>query len=158
MCSTKSFKMMRKVEECLQNIATGLTLNQSLSVAPLLVFVHGVVSLSIPQLKLPEEQPKSSDELFSASGKPKRVDSYIITPAPKRTSAAQPATTKQTSKSAYVTNSHLFVEFGLLTLHLLLKQDKFQEYAIMPMLDPFVPIVNDSLRSQHSKVKLVSTV
>ena len=156
MASSKSFKLMRKVEECLQNIATGLALNQGLPVEQLLIFIHGVVTLTIPQLKLPEAKAKEAAHGLSANGKPMRNDSFIIAPEPKRKSAVQPVAMALVSKSAYATNSHLFVEFGLLVLQLVLKKDLSNDQKILPMLDPFVPIVNDCLRSQHAKVKYVN--
>ena len=154
MASSKSFKLMRKVEECLQNIATGLALNQGLPVEQLLIFIHGVVTLTIPQLKLPEAKAKEAAHGLSANGKPMRNDSFIIAPEPKRKSAVQPVAMAQVSKSAYATNSHLFVEFGLLVLQL--TKNLSNDQKILPMLDPFVPIVNDCLRSQHAKVKYVN--
>ena len=154
MASSKSFKLMRKVEECLQNIATGLALNQGLPVEQLLIFIHGVVTLTIPQLKLPEAKAKEAAHGLSANGKPMRNDSFIIAPEPKRKSAVQPVAMALVSKSAYATNSHLFVEFGLLVLQL--TKNLSNDQKILPMLDPFVPIVNDCLRSQHAKVKYVN--
>ena len=61
----------------------------------------------------------------------------------------------QVSNSAYATNSHLFVEFELLVLHKVLKGDFSQVTKILAVLNPFVPIVNDRLRSRHAKVKYV---
>ena len=145
--------MVRKLEECLQNISTGLALNEGQNVESMLIFVHGVVSLSIPQLKLPQEKTGGNSDA-SVGGKPLKTDSFIIAAAPKRKSAAQPTTTTATSRSAYVTNSHLFVEFGLLTLHLLMKQEKYSATEVLPMLDPFVVMIHDNLHSQHAKVSI----
>jgi hypothetical protein len=112
---------MRKVEECLQDFATGLALNQRLPVELLLIFVHGAVTLTTPQLQLPEGG-------LSASSKPVRSDSLII--APEAKSAVQPVAMAQLSNSAYATNSHLFVEFGLLVLHQVLEKDLSQDPKI----------------------------
>lgn len=149
--------MTRKVEECLQNIALGLAANTGLTLPPLLIFVHGVISLSIPELKLPALK-LPEDPLYSATGKPLKADSLILAPAPKRkvAAAAQPSVAAA-SKSAYITNSHLVVEFGLLLLSLLLKREKTHENAaaeILPMLDPIVPILHNNLSDPHSKVSL----
>lgn len=153
--------MTRKVEECLQNIALGLAANSGLSLPPLLIFVYGVVSLSIPEFKLPEIR-LPQDIHYSASGKPLKVDSLILAPAPKRrvAAAAQPSVAAA-SKSAYLTNSHLIVEFGLLVLSLLLKREKTHESAaveILPMLDPIVPILHKNLNDPHAKVISLSTL
>lgn len=150
--------MAQKVEECLMNIATGLSFNDGLAVEPLLIFVHGVVSLSIPQLKLPA--PKQAEDPFTtASGRPLRTDSLILAPTPKRkvAAAAQPLVAGL-SKTAYVTNCHIIVEFGLLILSLLLKREKCHENssaAVLPMLDPIIPIVYNKLNDPHSKVILL---
>ena len=58
----------------------------------------------------------------------------------------------QVSNSAYATNSHLFVEFELLVLHKVLKGDFSQVTKILAVLNPFVPIVNDRLRSRQGKI------
>ena len=148
--------MAKKVEECLQNVATGLSNNAGLTIEPLLIFVHGVVSLSIPQLQLPP--PKVVDDPFTtASGRPMRTDSLVIPPVPKRkvAAAAQPSVAGL-SKSAYVTNSHIVVEFGFLVLSFLLKRDRCRDSSdsntVLPMLDPIIPIVYNSLSDPHSKV------
>lgn len=148
--------MTRKVEECLQNIALGLSVNPGLPIEPLLILIHGIVSLSIPELRLPVIRTEQDPNL-TVSGKPMRTDSLIIAPAPKRkvAAAAQPSISGA-SKSAYIINSHLLVEFGLLVFSLLLKREKCHETSptsnVLPMLDPIVPIVYENLNNPHSKV------
>lgn len=148
--------MTKKVEECLSNIATGLSVNPGLSFEPLLIFVHGVISLSIPQLQLPAPKPVE-DPNTTPSGRPLRTDSLIIPPTPKRkvAAAAQPSVAGA-SKSAYFMNSHIIVEFGLLLLSLLLKREKCHESqssaTFLPMMDPIIPIVYKNLSDAHSKV------
>lgn len=149
--------MTKKVEECLQNIALGLAANP-IALPSLLMFVYGVVSLSIPEFKLPEIK-LPADPYYSASGKPLKVDSLILAAAPKRkvAAAAQPSVAAA-SKSAYITNSHLIVEFGLLLLSLLLKREKTHENAaaeILPMLDPIVPILHNNISDPHAKVLII---
>lgn len=148
--------MTRKVEECLQNVALGLSINRSLPIQPLLILIHGVISLSIPELRLPAARVEE-DASYTSSGKPMKTDSLIIPPAPKRRAAAAalPSVTGA-SKSAYIINSHIVVEFGLLLFSLILKGDKRREAnagtSIYPMLDPIVPIVYQNLSDPHSKV------
>jgi hypothetical protein len=59
----------------------------------------------------------------------------------------------QVSKSAYATRSHLLVEFGLLVLHFVLEEDLSRDPKMSVMPNPLVPIVNDSLHSQHGKIR-----
>ena len=157
--STKSFKMTRKVEECLQNVALGLSVNSGLAIEPLLILIHGVISLSIPDLRLPPPR-KEQDPNLTASGRPMKSDSLIIAPVPKRkvAAAAQPSVSGA-SKSAYIINSHFLVEFGLLVFSLILKREKCHENAnanIIPMLDPIVPIIYHNLNDPHSKVFILA--
>lgn len=156
LASTKSFKMTRKVEECLHNVALGLAANSGLQIAPLLIFVHGVISLSVPELRIPVPRVQH-DPNMTASGRPLRTDSLIIAPVPKRkvAAAALPSVTGA-SKSAYIINSHMVVEFGLLILSLILKREKCHENAsttVIPMLDPILPILHNNLNDPHSKVR-----
>ena len=161
LASTKSHKMTRKVEECLQNIATGLSKNQGLAVEPLLIFIQGVIALSMPQLKLPDTFDVNNDK--DEESKPLKENCLLLEPAPKRVcaAAAQSAITG-VSKSAYKTNSHLLVEFGLLTFNFLLTREKCHENSgtskVLPMLDPFIPMITNSLNDPHSKVSFFSLI
>lgn len=150
--------MTKKVEECLQRVAFGLSVNQGLVIDPLLIFVHGIISLSIPQLQLPTVKP-IEDPTKTASGRPLRTDSLIIAPPPKRRiAAAAQASVSGASKSAYIINSHFIVEFGLLVLSHILKRENpcFQKDGtssnMLAMLDPLLPIVYIALSDTHSKV------
>ena len=151
--------MTRKVEECLQNVALGLSVNSGLAIEPLLILIHGVISLTIPDLRLPPPR-KEQDPNLTASGRPMKSDSLIIAPVPKRkvAAAAQPSVSGA-SKSAYIINSHFLVEFGLLVFSLILKREKCHENAnanIIPMLDPIVPIIYNNLNDPHSKVFILA--
>jgi len=149
--------MTRKVEECLQNIAMGLSENQGLVIEPLLVFIQGVITLSIPQLKLPETANENGNHVQES--KPLKENSLLLEPVPKRKcAAAAQSVITGASKSAYITNSHLLVEFGLLVFNFLLKREKCHENSgtseVLPMLDPFIPMITNSLNDPHSKVSL----
>ena len=99
-------KMTKKVEECLHNVALGLAANSGLSIEPLLIFIHGVISLSIPELRLPPQRIQE-DPNMTASGRPVRTDSLVIAPVPKRkVAAAALPSVSGASKSAYIINSH----------------------------------------------------
>lgn len=68
-------------------------------------------------------------------------------PAPKRSG---PITIKTLD-----THAHLFVAVGLQLLHFLLKKERVREIPDA-MLDPFVPILAESLDSQHIRLTILS--
>ena len=152
--------MTKKVEECLQRGALGLSANQGLVMDQLLIFVYGVVSLSIPQLQLPSAKPVEHSTK-TTSGRPLRTDSLIIAPPPKRKiAAAAQASVSGVSRSAYIINSHFIVEFGLLVLSNLLKRDNLcfpkdgNSGKVLSMLDPLIPVAYTSLNDSHAKVRI----
>ena len=149
--------MTCKIEECLQNIAMGLSENQGLEIEPMLIFTQGVIALSIPQLKLPDIATENDQQRIEES-KPRKENCLLLEPAPKRKcAAAAQSTIIGASKSAYITNSHLLVEFGLMTFDFLLKREKCHENngtsRVLPMLDPFIPVITSCLSDPHSKVR-----
>lgn len=153
--------MTKKVEECLQRGALGLSVNQGLVVDQLLIFVYGVISLSIPQLQLPSAKP-AEDSSKTTSSRPLRTDSLIIAPPPKRKiAAAAQASVSGVSRSAYIINSHFIVEFGLLVLNHLLKHKNLcvhkdgNSSKLLSMLDPLIPVIYSSLNDTHAKVTMI---
>lgn len=150
--------MIKKVEDCLNHVALGLSENTGIPVDQRLIFVHGVVSLSIPDLKLPAPRIED-DPNTESSSRPMKTDSLIIAPAPKRkvAAAAQPSILGY-SKSSYILNSHILVEFGLHVFSLFLNREKYRaanaDSDILPMLDPLVPVVEELLVDPHAKVTI----
>lgn len=72
MFSTLSFKSIRKCNESLRHIVTGLVDNKFVKTESLLDFAYGTVSQSIPALNLDSKQEvKNKVEV-------KKPDSYII--------------------------------------------------------------------------------
>jgi hypothetical protein len=70
--STLSFKSIRKCNESLRHIVTGLVDNKFVKTESLLEFAHGTVSQSIPVLNAEsKQQVKKKEEI-------KKPDSYII--------------------------------------------------------------------------------
>lgn len=51
------------------------------------------------------------------------------------------------------TNAHELVQFGLSLFQFMLKREMLKSAAFSPFVDPFVSLVNDSLKSQHVKVR-----
>lgn len=74
MFSTLSFKSIRKCNEGLRHIVTGLVDNKFIKTESLLEFAYGTVSQSIPALNIDSKQvgeSKKKEEI-------KKPDSYII--------------------------------------------------------------------------------
>lgn len=136
---TQSRKTVIKIQECLQRIVAGLTSNKKLSNEALMILVHGTVSESIFDL-LPEKKKRDN--------KPKKIvnDSFIIAEEPKRRGAT---VANMQVKSNKKTNSYVLVEFGLEMLHIMLKKKKFPDESF---LNPLVPMLCDSLKSNYLKV------
>ncbi|KAL9705380.1 hypothetical protein quinque_008898 [Culex quinquefasciatus] len=146
-----SRKVVSKIEEALGKISEGMNANENISVESLLIFVHGVTSESIPTLANGEEKgsrtPKSKDK-----AKFRGPDIYIIPAEPKRRGAFNQIALVTSSK----TNAHVFVEMGLDILLTLIKQKQTLVDGYRSYLEPLVPILVESLNSNHTKVTVLS--
>ncbi|XP_050435060.1 small subunit processome component 20 homolog [Adelges cooleyi] len=137
--STLSFKNIRKCNESLQHIVTGLIDNKFVNNESLLELAYGIVSQSIPALNAEPKQEVKKKEL-------KRPDSFIIPQEPKRTSV--PFDVKMCAQ----TNAHVVVQFGLSLFQFMLKREMLKSAAFSPFVDPFVPLVMNSMISEHVKL------
>lgn len=148
---TNSRKIVSKVEEALSKISEGISVNENISVESLLIFVHGVTSESIPNLTDGGEKetttPKSKDKI-----KQRTSDIYLIPAEPKRRGAYNQIAFVTSSK----TNAHVFVEMGLDILLTLIKQKQMLVDNYKSYLEPLVPILVESLNSNHTKVTVLS--
>lgn len=150
LASSQSKKIVVRVQECFQKIIAGLTANKQLSIESMMVFIHGIVSESIPDL-LPKEQKKKMDaETFN---KKNRVpdDCYIIPTDPAaggRSNAVRKVVVTNTRA-----NAHVLIELGLQLLQTILQRGKLLKITnYNQFVDPFVPILFDSLKSMHVRV------
>lgn len=50
------------------------------------------------------------------------------------------------------TNAHVVVQFGLSLFQFMLKREMLKSAAFSPFVDPFVPLVMNSMISEHVKV------
>ena len=146
LAKSHSHKTLHKVGECLRQICIGLADNKFVETKQMLIFVYGVVSESIPDL-LPAKKETEPSEKETKARKIEKPDTFIIPPEPKSRMGI-----KASAKTTRNTNAHFLVEFGLRLTHICLKRDRFVGAEFKPFLDPFVPIFNDSLKSQHVKV------
>lgn len=140
---TQSKKTVGKVQECLQKIVTGLSSNAKISDEALMILIHGTISESIFDL-LPEAKKRDN--------KPKKVvnDSFIIAEEPKRRGSMVANKHVRTNKQ---TNSYVLVEFGLELLHIMMKKKKFPDESF---LNPLVPMLCDSLKSNYLRVNTLA--
>jgi U3 small nucleolar RNA-associated protein 20 len=104
-----------------------------------MILVHGTISESIFDL-LPERKKSDKKSKVVAN------DSFIIAAEPKRRGAM---ITNKLVKTNKQTNSYVLVEFGLEMLHIMLKKKKFPGESF---LNPLVPMLCDSLKSNYLKV------
>ncbi|XP_001952794.2 small subunit processome component 20 homolog [Acyrthosiphon pisum] len=142
--STLSFKNIRKCNESLRHIVTGLVDNKFINTESLLEFAYGIVSQSVPALNENSKQEiKKKEEL-------KKPDSYIIPQEPKRTSTPFDGTV------CARTNAHELVQFGLSLFQFMLKREMLKSAAFSHFVDPFVSLIMDSLKSQHIKLITLS--
>lgn len=140
---TQSKKTVGKIQECLQKIVTGLTSNSKIPGDSLMILIHGTISESIFNL-LPQTKK------FEKKTKKIVNDSFIIAAEPKRRGATVANKLVKTSKQ---TNSYVLVEFGLELLHVMLKKKKFPGESF---LNPLVPMLCDSLKSNYLKVNTLA--
>lgn len=142
---THSHKTVNKVAECFRNIMLGLADNKYIKLDKILIFLYGIASDSIPDLIVKKPDPKTEKEI-EAIGRQK-PDCFIIPPEPKGRTGV-----RVTAKTTKDTNAHVIIEFALKLFHILLKREKVSNGEYQMFLDPFVPILKNSLTSQHVKV------
>ncbi|XP_033340653.2 small subunit processome component 20 homolog [Megalopta genalis] len=147
---THSHKTVQKVVECLRNVVLGLADNAFIPLEQMLIFLYGVLSENIPQL-LPQKKEKEYTEKDADALTRQKPDLYIIQPEPKNRMGV-----KAISKTSKNTNVHVIMEFGFKLFHILLKRDKVSGVTFRPFIDPFVPIANACLKSQHVKLSTLA--
>lgn len=150
--TSHSFKTIHKVEDSLRYIALGLVDNEFISAESLLKFACGTASESIPQL-LPKEKQHLTEK-DAEKLKREKEDCFIIPRIPGNRTAYR----QQNVKTSLQTNAHLLVEFGLRLCHVMLKRDKLRNENYDVLIDPFVVIFKNCLRSKHVKVRNVFTL
>ena len=146
--TTHSYNAIEKVDRCFRRIVVGLLANKFISSPDLLIFSFGIVSKSIPDLILVEEQHHElTNEEKTQLLRVKSSDTFIIAKEPERNFCKS-----NRLKIAKNTNAPLLVEFGLRLCYFLLKRGKVRKDDSAVCLDPFVPIVFNCLRSNSVKV------
>uniref|UniRef100_A0A8C8SVZ5 UTP20 small subunit processome component n=1 Tax=Pelusios castaneus TaxID=367368 RepID=A0A8C8SVZ5_9SAUR len=140
--STMSLKMARKVHETLRRIMSGLILNPEMNAESILVLSHGLISENLPLLteKAKTKAPSPPDPRLQPES------CLLLQPIPARGGQKAPVSSK--------TNMHVLIDSGLRLLHMSLKRCKINssDEHVLEMLDPFVQLLIDCLRSADVKV------
>nr|XP_016929874.1 small subunit processome component 20 homolog [Drosophila suzukii] len=142
-----SRKVTQKIQECFAKIVGGLVENTHIARESLLIFIYGTMSESISDL-LPGTQKRQLTDKEQALMRRTRPNCLILQPAPGRRSVA--IGNKQV-KSNTQANAHILVEFGLELLHFVLKRKKLTDLDYQPFLHPLLPLLKDSLSSNHAR-------
>ncbi|XP_068632256.1 small subunit processome component 20 homolog [Battus philenor] len=146
-----SKKIVLKVQEALMHISSGLVTNKFIDIESLFIFLHGIASESIPEFVLgaPKRLITDNQKEKMLRAKP---DCFIIPIAPKRNKESQAILVKNSTK----TNAHVLVEFSLNILYVILKREKVPRLECRAFVDPLIPLLVDSLKSDHVKVTTVA--
>ncbi|NXL92133.1 UTP20 protein, partial [Alectura lathami] len=140
--STTSLKIVRKVHEALRHIMAGLIFNSDMDAESLLLLSHGLISENLPLLTekartkvAPPPDPRLQPE-----------SCLLLQPTPTRGGQKAPVSRR--------TNTYILVESGLRLLHMSLKRSKVNssDERVLEMLDPFVQLLIDCLKSMDVKV------
>eukprot|EP00731_Ephydatia_muelleri_P001007 Em0001g1007a len=139
----QSARVARVVEEVFRRVGQGVMRNDLFTAPALLVFVHGLVRESIPQLT---SNTGVTTTLAQSSAPPQRSNIYLIPPAPARGGH------KPVSRGSVA--AHIVTEFALHLFQMNLKHNKFDSSSEqhLGMLDPFVSLLSQTLSSQDVKV------
>uniref|UniRef100_A0A8C4U3G8 UTP20 small subunit processome component n=1 Tax=Falco tinnunculus TaxID=100819 RepID=A0A8C4U3G8_FALTI len=140
--STMSLKIVRKVHEALRHIMAGLIFNSDMNAESLLLLSHGLICENLPLLTekakkkvAPPPDPRLQPE-----------SCLLLQPTPTRGG--------QKARVSSRTNMYILVDSGLRLLHMSLKRSKVNssEEHVLEMLDPFVQLLIDCLKSMDVKV------
>ncbi|XP_061192168.1 small subunit processome component 20 homolog [Saccostrea echinata] len=146
--STHSHTIARKVQEVLKKVVTGLLDNPGLDTESLMIFTHGLITQSFPQLSDKQSKQKETEEKETQSFRP---PSCLLLPEEPKRGGDKPKLSKKT-------NIHVLVEFGLQLLCLCLKRGRLvaTEENHCKLVDPFITILVDCLHSKHIRINTLS--
>ncbi|XP_062575188.1 small subunit processome component 20 homolog [Saccostrea cucullata] len=139
--TTHSHTIARKVQEVLKKVVTGLLDNPGLDTESLMIFTHGLITQSFPQLSDKQSKRKKTEEKETQSFRP---PSCLLLPEEPKRGEDKPKLSKKT-------NNHVLVEFGLQLLCLCLKRGRLvateeNHYAMCWLLKFKLPSVDDNIR------------
>lgn len=140
-CNKK--KDINKLEEILNNIAIGISHNGSVMPPDLLIFIHNIMK-KLPKIaKTLKKELKQKELSNNKKAKFEQVEKDL-----------KVKTKVEKSISYFQANESILKQFALQLLHKNLKQKTIDlnDLQILGMLDPFVPILGESLSSRSMQV------
>ncbi|KAG0232192.1 U3 snoRNP protein [Actinomortierella wolfii] len=132
---TEVVKVVRKVDEVLRRLATGLNNNPRFDTQDVLIFCHGLISQNLALSRSKEEVKKERSR-----------QEINFTVNLKRPGAV--------TMDCFPANAHRFVAFGLNIFRAALNRNKFdvRDAQQLRMLDPFVQVVGNGTFSKYPDV------
>ena len=132
---SEAVKVMRKVDEVMRRLATGLNNNPRFETKEMLIFCHGLISQNLALSKTKEEVKKEKSR--------QEINYTVDTRRP-----------TQMTMDCFPANAHRFVAFGLGIFRASLTRNKFDVRSAeqLSLLDPFVEIVGNGVFAKHPDV------
>ncbi|KAG0304218.1 U3 snoRNP protein [Dissophora globulifera] len=132
---TEAVKVMRKVDEVMRRLATGLNNNPRFETKEMLIFCHGLISQNLAISKTKEEIKKDKSRM--------EINYTVDTRRP-----------GQLVTDCFPANAHRFVAFGLGIFRASLTRNKFDVRSPeqLALLDPFVDIVGNGVFAKYPEV------
>ncbi|KAI8602190.1 armadillo-type protein, partial [Dissophora ornata] len=132
---TEAIKVMRKVDEVMRRLATGLNNNPRFEIKEVLIFCHGLISQNLAISKTKEEIKKEKSRM--------EINYTVDTKRP-----------SQLTLDCFPANAHRFVAFGLNIFRASLTRNKFdvRSKEQLALLDPFVEIVGGGVFAKYPDV------
>ncbi|KAG0255909.1 U3 snoRNP protein [Mortierella polycephala] len=132
---SESVKVMRKIDEVMRRLATGLNNNPHFDTKETLIFCHGLISQNLALSKSKEEIKKEKSRM--------EINYTVNTKRP-----------SQITMDCFPANAHRFVAFGLNIFKASLTRNKFDVRSPeqLALLDPFVEIVGNGVFAKYPDV------
>ncbi|KAJ3260764.1 U3 snoRNP protein [Boothiomyces macroporosus] len=137
MLEANQIKVIRQLEELFRKIALGLNSNPSVNIEEFMVFVHQLLSESLPLAQADIHEKDSTNKHIKVQLK--RSDATV-------------------TMKYYESNVHLFIEFGLSLLLTSLKRERIvlNDKKHLQLLDPLVNHLGKSLYSKYASITVLA--
>ncbi|VDO77732.1 unnamed protein product [Haemonchus placei] len=144
--SLTSAKMISRARNLLSMFANGLKDNQGFSPSSQLIFIHQVIVSNIEKMRVTPDSQQPSDEFLE------KPTCCLLLP-PVSVVMNEPKRIGVLVKPVLKSRSHIFLEFALQLLGALITGKHFDrnEPDHVRRLDPFVPLVTQSLEFKYEK-------
>lgn len=138
-----------KVQECLDNIVSGLCRNPHVSKESLLTLIHGILNENINQLIISSKDVSNGVNNHTET-KVKNVNSLLVPPEPKRKGAIS----HNVSKWKCDTNAFVLTQFAFKIFHILLKRKLVISNQYKEYIDSLLPFVANSMHADEIAIKM----